>query len=487
MVVQSIVCNFERYILQMEFMRKIYVFAVLLLTLLNASAATLDQAKTLYNKGNYSEALPTFKELLAQSPKDASLNHWTGVCLYKTGNYSEAIPLLEFASSKNVAESPRYLAYIAFDEYRFDDAENYITKYHTILAKNKKVVPADIETLSAQILNARNMLQRVEQVQIIDSINVDSDTFFKFYKLSRDAGSLNATTTLPAGFSATTPSVVFKPESQTPIFWAMTNSVGASQLVTSAMLSDGTWEKPHPLGSNLNDGGNANYPYIMPDGVTLYFANDGENSIGKYDIFITRKDDDTFLQPQNMGMPYNSPHNDYMLVIDETTGIGWWATDRNRIEGKVTIYMFIPNESRANYPTDTPNLVNLAKINAIKDSWLEGADYSSILARLNNIDMSTPNNSGHDFTLSLPNGDVYHSLSDFKNEAAATAMQEYLDALQAHNAKKSQLTLLRKKYSDGDKSVAQQILSLEQLILDETSELVRLRNIAVSLENKQQS
>lgn len=463
-------------------MKKIYVFAILLLALFNASAETLDQAKSLYNNGKYREALPMFKEFLAQSPKDASLNHWIGVCLYETGNYSEAIQLLEFASSKNITESPRYLAYIAFDEYRFDEAESYITKYQAALSKAKKDIPADIETLSAQILNARNMLQRVEQVQIIDSINVDSDTFFKFYKLSRDAGSLNAATTLPAGFSATTPSVVFKPESQTPIFWAMPDSTGDFQLVTSAMLSDGTWEKPHTLGSNLNDGGNANYPYIMPDGVTMYFANDGVNSIGGYDIFITRKDEDYFLQPQNMGMPYNSPHNDYMFVIDETTGIGWWATDRNRIKGKVTIYLFIPNETRANYPTDTPNLVNLAKINAIKDSWREGADYSSILAQLNNIDKTTPGNNGHDFTLSLPNGKVYHSLSDFNNEAAATAMQEYIDALNNHNAKKSQLSLLRKQYSDGDKSVAQQILSLEKQLLEDSDELVRLQNIAISLE-----
>ena len=466
----------------MDFMRKIYVFAVLLYTLLNASAATLDHAKALYNKGKYSEALPTFKELLAQSPKDASLNHWAGVCLFETGNYSEAVPLLEFASSKNVIESPRYLAYIAFFEYRFDDAENHIDKYKTALTKAKKEIPADIEALSAQILNARNMLQRVEQVQIIDSINVDSDTFFKFYKLSHDAGSLNTTTSLPAGFSATIPSVVFKPESQTPIFWAMTDSVGVSHLVTSAMLSDGTWEKPHPLGSNLNDGGDANYPYIMPDGATLYFANNGESSIGGYDIFITRKDDDGFLQPQNMGMPYNSPHNDYMLVIDENSGIGWWATDRNRIEGKVTIYIFIPNETRTNYPTDNPILINLAKINAIKDSWHKDADYSTILARLNDIDKSVANNMDRDFSLAMPNGEVYHSLSDFKNEAAATAMQEYLDAQNSYNENKSQLALMREKYAKGDKSVANTIITLEKLMLDKTSELVRLRNIAVNLE-----
>ncbi len=60
-------------------------------------------------------------------------------------------------------------------------------------------------------------------------------------------------------------------------------------------------------------------PFFMSDGVTLYYANDGDESIGGYDIFISRKGEDGFLQPQNIGMPYNSPYDDYMLAIDEVT------------------------------------------------------------------------------------------------------------------------------------------------------------------------
>ena len=54
----------------------------------------------------------------------------------------------------------------------------------------------------------------------------------------------------------------------------------------SSRLADGSWEQPEPLGDVLNEGGDANFPFLMSDGVTLYFANDGENSLGGYDIFI---------------------------------------------------------------------------------------------------------------------------------------------------------------------------------------------------------
>ena len=92
---------------------------------------------------------------------------------------------------------------------------------------------------------------------------------------------------------------------------------------------------------------------MMSDGITLYYANDGDNTLGGYDIFMTRKGDDgRFLQPQNIGMPYNSPYDDYMLAIDEVTGAGWWATDRNQIPDSVTIYVFVPNdEGRTILPT----------------------------------------------------------------------------------------------------------------------------------------
>ena len=466
-------------------MNKIYPFLIFLLVAISVNATPIDSAKTLYNNGKIAEALPVFKELLAQNPNDASLNHWVGTCLYETGNQIESKSyFLSAYNNGNNLESSRYLAHIAMKEYQFDEADKFIAAYKSSQSNAGKEIPTDIERLSSQIMSARNMLDRVENIQIIDSINVDSETFFEFYRLSSDIGSLNSPSKLPNEFSATNQSVVFIPENKTRMIWAMNDSTNKSYLVSSSMLSDGTWETPQKLSEILNDGGNANYPYITPDGVTLYFANDGNNSIGGYDIFISRLDEDGYLQPLSLGMPYNSPSNDYMLVIDEITGIGWWATDRNNIAGKVTIYLFIPSETRVNHQADSPNIINLAKINTIKDTWAENADYSKILAQLNELGISESYENASHFTLNLSNGKIYHSLTDFKNPEAANAMQEYLDALNATNQKEENLNNLRLKYADGDKSVATQILNLEQQILKEKKELIRLQNIAISLECK---
>lgn len=462
-------------------MNRYYIFAISFLISLCANAITIEQAKKLYDNGKYTEALSGFKELLKKSPKNTNLNYYVGLCLYDMNEQEQSIPYLTFAQSKSVPDASKYLAYIAYFNYDFEEALNHIESYQMALTKAKKEMPEDMEQFLTRVVNARNMLERVENIQIIDSINVDSNTFFKFYKISRECGSLNATTILPNGFESAPYTVVFQPESKSQMMWAAHNANGKESIVTSAILSDNTWEQPHELDENINTN-NSNYPFIMSDGVTLYFANDGENSIGGYDIFFTRKDEDGYLQPQNMGMPYNSLHNDYMLVIDEITGVGWWASDRNNIEGQVTIYKFIPNETRSNYPANTPNLINLAKICSIKDSWAENADYSEILNRLTEVTTSDKADSSKSFTLSLPNGKVYNSIDDFSNQSAAEAMQEYLDAVKEYNATINRASSLRKTYSNGDKSVANEIIEIENEILTQQKTLTTLRNTVVSLE-----
>ena len=53
--------------------------------------------------------------------------------------------------------------------------------------------------------------------------------------------------------------------------------------------------------------------------------------------------------PENVGMPFNSPYNDYMYVIDEFNDLGWFASDRYQPEDKVCVYVFVPNESKQVY------------------------------------------------------------------------------------------------------------------------------------------
>lgn len=448
-----------------------------------SSAVTYEEAKDMYRAGDYAGALPVFEKRLKVRPKDAALNHWVGVCLMQTGNPKDAIPYLEFAHKKKITESPRYLAEIAFMDYRVDDAITYMDAYKKALEEDNKKIPDEVKLLSNRILKMQAMLDRVENIEIIDSIAVDADTFFKAYKLSQESGSINSRDVLPENFDAAPLTTVYMPESKTSMIWATPDENENYVLVTTSQLSDGKWEKPHNLGDNLNEGGDANFPFLMSDGITMYYANDGENSLGGYDIFISRKDENEFLQPQNIGMPYNSPYNDYMYAIDEITGIGWWATDRGRDDGMVTIYKFIPKEMRENYPIEDSNLRNYAKINSYRDTWIEGVDYAEKLAEINSFG-TIHKVSKSDFVIEMPGGVIYTKWSDFKNPEAREAMEEYVDACNKQKNDVKRLEVLRRQYASGNIDNCDEILSLEKNIRKMRMRLIEISNNVIQLEYK---
>ena len=255
----------------------------------------------------------------------------------------------------------------------------------------------------------------------------------------------------------------------------------------STRLTDGSWDKPAPLFDYASIFGNSNgswvsYPFLMSDGITLYFAADGDSSLGELDIFISRKDSDGFLQPSNIGMPYNSPFNDYLYAIDEQTGAGWWVTDRNQIPDSVTIYTFIPQDLRINYPVDTPDLIEYAKLSSIAMTQNGESDYDSLRKRIAEISDNKSNGGERQFDFSLPTGKILHSMNDFSNRQAASAMRDYLTVQATYAKLQSELANLRLQYSKGEKSIGDRILSLEKETEVKKMDLRRLKNRVITLE-----
>ncbi len=464
-------------------MRKsLYSLILLLTAALTAMAAKpLDEAKRLYLDGKYEEALPRLEALRKSSPRDGNVNYYLGSTLYALGRYDEAEAPLKVAENRGVTDASRLRAVIALDAYRLDDASEALDTWEAKLKKNKKQAPDELGEMQSRLIMMRNMLERVEKIEIIDSLVVDADDFFTHYRLSRSAGHL--VPAAEAGTNAAT--VVYRPENNGELIWAEADTTGTLRLMSAQILDDGTTDSPRHLDDELAGGGNADYPFLMSDGMTLYFAADGDNSLGGYDIFLTRRNDDGFFQPQNIGMPYNSPYDDYMLAIDESTGIGWWATDRNRIPGKVTIYVYITSPTRVNVDVDDPALAGLARISSIAATQTPGKDYSALRERIAAIgDGRHSARTGQAaFEIALGNGRIARSLDDFSNARARKAMKELLANRAEREKTAAELEKLRDRYRAGDRSTAARIEELEDMTLYLDSAMPTLRNKVVRLEN----
>lgn len=371
-----------------------------------------------------------------------------------------------------------------FNSYRFADAAEALETYRS----KRSDIPPEAERLEEAIEIGSAMLDRVEKIVVIDSITVDRDEFFRAYRLAPSSGSLQSpetvTSIMEEAWQAQGPDSYSRPvgpaymsEDGDYMMWAASRpgDDGRPAMFEADLLADGSWSSPVKLfdyASVTDDGtaGSVMTPYLMSDGVTLYFAAEGSQSLGGLDIFISRRDGDRFLQPTNVGMPYNSPYDDYMLAIDETTGVGWWATDRNRIPDKVTIYRFIPSDLRVNYPPDTDGLTSYARLTSVAATHTPDAPVEQKLALIAGLgdgtDFEAP-----DFELAMPGGRVYTRLDDFRSPEARSMMEAYLNALDDYELDRQDLARLRERYRTGDRTVAADITSLERKVETSRAEL----------------
>lgn len=418
------------------------------ITAIAAGAATLDDGKKLMNEGDYAQALQIFREQVRKSPSSGNANYWLGVCLYKSGNAGEAIKYLEVGVKKRVIEAGRYLALANYAEYNFEDAADAITQYESDLKRNKKTLPDDMVALRKKTVIAQGLLDHVEKIVIIDSISVPKAQFYKAYKLPPSAGSLSGGEALPSQFSGAGVDVVHATEEGDRLLWSLSDTVTGGSLHEASRLLDGTWESQELPAEVLADGGDMAYPFLMQDGITIYYAIDCESSVGGYDLFMSRRDidDGQYLGPQNLGMPYNSPFDDYMLAIDEENNIGWWATDRNRIPDSVTIYTFIPNKTRQNYNSDDEEDVkSRALIRDYRSTW-EGQSYTMQAMKAREVKTAATGET-QDFEFNVSNGRVCTKLSDFKSSEARRLMKKLLSMQETQSGKEAQLKERRRQYA----------------------------------------
>lgn len=444
-------------------------------------AQSLDQAKKLYNDGKYAEAKPAFEKLVKQAPSNASYNQWYGVCCYETGDLAGAEKHLKVAAKRKVENAYPYLANVYTKTYRFSDAIETLDEYISQLEKRKKNTEAAAAMLEIAE-NSQRMLEKVENIQIIDSMVVDKDSFLSAYTLSEESGTLN---TYSNFFQTNEPvqSAVYMNQKGDKIYYAHPTDDSRYCLYTQSRLMD-KWGDEKQLPMNINSKDDDNYPFVLSDGVTMYYASKGNGSIGGYDLFVTRynTNSDSYLSPEQLGMPFNSPYNDYMMVLDETKGLGWFVSDRFQPEGKVCVYLFIPNTDNSRIDSDNIDLKrSRAAIAAIQDSWKPEMNYSDLI-RLSHTEIPYGEQKiDKDFEFVIGNNVVYYTWEEIKSPEAKNYYEKVVAVKKQINELNEKLDNLRTSYTAGNKALREQ---LKPSILKAEEQLNNLLNQPEELEKK---
>jgi len=267
------------------------------------------------------------------------------------------------------------------------------------------------------------MLASTQQIVFIDSIIVDREDYMSYIPMSSFQGKLT----------------------QTDELGTFTNEMGDHRLIT-VRTSDSTavikssdfiandWTNPQPIGGIGT--ASAINPFLMPDGITLYYAQKGENSIGGYDIFVTRFDSErrTFLRPENLGMPFACAEaNDLFYAIDEFNQLGYFVSDRRQPSGKVCIYIFIPESTRRAYQNEAysdEQIRSLAAISRIADTWNNEnrQERQNALARLKKATAESKTKMTDDKTVQTSELDNLRQQEQELSQSLAKARNQYANA-----------------------------------------------------------
>lgn len=110
------------------------------------------------------------------------------------------------------------------------------------------------------------------------------------------------------------------------------DSKGDQDLYVSHHQFDDSWSQPINLGSQINTSMAEFSPFLASDGKTLYFASEGHNSMGKSDIYYTKRLDDTWENwsaPKNLGPSINTAEMDAYFTIDAAGEYAYFVSEEN--------------------------------------------------------------------------------------------------------------------------------------------------------------
>ncbi len=305
------------------------------------------QADKYFEDEEYSNAYKYYSQLVSLYPKDPEYNYRLGVCmLFTEPDKKKPYSYLKIATNypKDAPKDAKfYLGKTYHINYRFDDAIKLYEEYKTIGSQNSiKKLQVDREIAACR--NGKRLLSNLSDLVIINKKQLNEADYFRSYDLKSIGGKLLIK---PEEFKTSydkkkkDKSIIYIPKSGDKIFISSFGESGNTgrDIYYVSKLPNGTFTKPVALPSSINTEYDEDYPFLHPNGNTLYFSSKGHNSMGGYDVFKSNYDvqTQTWSAPKNLDFPINSPDDDYLFVTDSLEKIAYFSTGRYSPYGKIDV------------------------------------------------------------------------------------------------------------------------------------------------------
>ncbi|MGE0077083.1 MAG: hypothetical protein AB7S48_04395 [Bacteroidales bacterium] len=314
------------------------------------------KADSLLNKLQFAQALSIYSELIKEYPRDPNIQYPLGICyLMGTRDMAKAIEYLSRASTADVSNMVYFfLAEALRQNYQFNEAVDYYRRF-TINGGSRDIKSKDIDPLVTLCENGSFLTRYIYTPQVLDTKSLSSKDFFNYFSIAPSSGSfINIPENLlsPTDKQMNHQSVMFYPKNPQVGDYVYFSSYGKStsfgkDIFRIKFQEDGYWSKPEVIGDVVNTFFDDDYPYLAPDGVTLYFSSKGHYGMGGYDIYksVYNPQTRTWSTAENLGFPFNSPFDDYLYVVGDNDSLVCFATNRNFMPDTVQLVLMKNEEN----------------------------------------------------------------------------------------------------------------------------------------------
>jgi hypothetical protein len=306
----------------------------------------IKQADKLFEQEEYSKAYKLYSQLVSNFPKDPLYNYRLGVCMiYSEPDKKKSLPYLKFAAAsaegnKDLNDVLFYLGKAHHINYHFDDAIKNYSDYK-LTASSSQIKKLEVDREIKACSNGKHLLSNLTDLEVLSKSELPESDYFRSYK--KVGGKLLVK---PDEFKTSSDkkkkekSIVFLPNGSNVVYFSSygDNDGTGKDIYTTYRQADGTYSEAEKV-QGVNTEFDEDYPFLHPDGKTLYFASKGFNSMGGYDIFKSIFNEETgkWGSPVNMEFPINSPDDDYLFVTDSLETIAYFSTGRQSVPGKIDV------------------------------------------------------------------------------------------------------------------------------------------------------
>ena len=151
----------------------------------------------------------------------------------------------------------------------------------------------------------------------------------------------------------------YAPKGDRSVCFSATDPTGARNLYVTRDR-DTLWSAPELMGEELLSLGNEVFPMLSADGKTLTFSSDGFYGMGGFDLYRSVWDEETlsWSEPENLGFPYSSPGDDFLLADTPDGRYTLFASNRECSPDSVYIYVLEKQVSPVRLPVRDPEVLS---------------------------------------------------------------------------------------------------------------------------------